>query len=101
MSYTHAADKSVLADLGERLRRARLARNLTQQRLAYEAGVGTATLRRLEAGQGASLVNVIRVLRALGLLDRLEQVIPPPAPDPIEQLESQRGMRQRARDRSL
>ena len=54
------SDEAVLAELGVRLRQARLNDGqLTQQRLAEEAGVSTATVARIEAGQstqGTSLV---------------------------------------------
>jgi transcriptional regulator with XRE-family HTH domain len=88
-------DSAVLEELGARLRGARLARNLSQERLAEEAGVGRVTLQRIETGQPASLVNVIRVLRTLDLLDGLEGLLPAAAPSPIDELRRQ-GRRRRA-----
>ena len=38
------------AELGARLAKIRLSRNITQEALAREAGIGVRTLRRLEAG---------------------------------------------------
>lgn len=93
----HGSDRAVLAELGERLRAARLARNLSQQKLAEEAGVGRMTVQRLEEGGSASLTSLIRILRALDELDGLAQLLPPPGPSPLEEARRQGRRRQRAR----
>ena len=67
------SDQQILAKLAGRLRSERLQRNVTQQALADLAGVGVATLRRFEGGEGnLSLLNLIAVLRALGLVHLLD-----------------------------
>jgi hypothetical protein len=55
---------------------------------------------RLEAGESTQLSSLIRILRALGLLDRFEALVPEPLPSPIEQLQLQGKQRQRASGRS-
>lgn len=90
------ADEAVLAELGRRLARTRLERNLTQVELGDEAGVGLATVQRLEGGQPARLNSLIRVLRVLNLLPALELLIPEPTPSPIERLKLRGKERQRA-----
>ncbi len=90
------SDATVLAELGERLSRTRLERNLSQQQLATEAGISKRTLERIEAGAPANVAAFIRVLRVLGLLDRLDSVVPEPLPSPIEQLKLHGRRRQRA-----
>lgn len=53
-------------DLGEQLRTARLARNLTQEQLALATGVDRSSLVRIERGQqDARLSTVLRLARAL------------------------------------
>ncbi len=89
-------DASVLAELGDRLSRLRLQRNLTQEELAREAGVSKRTLIRLEAGESSQVTNLIRVIRALGLLGNLDAFVPPPLPSPLEQLRSRAQERRRA-----
>ncbi len=86
----------MLAELGSRLERTRLERNVTQQHLADQAGVGISTLKRLEGGGGTTLANTIRVLRALELLEGLELAIPEPAASPIERLKLAGRRRRRA-----
>lgn len=89
-------DDAVLDELGRRLARTRLERNFTQAELGEEAGVGLATVQRIEAGGPARLTSFIRVLRVLGLLDALELLVPEPTPSPIERLKLQGRQRRRA-----
>ena len=90
-------DDAVLRELGARLAGARLTQNLTQAALAEQAGVGKRTVERLESGEVATqLSGFLRVVRALGLLDRLETLIPEPTDSPIAQLKQQGHKRQRA-----
>lgn len=91
------SDSAVLDELGERLARTRLERNLSQERLATEAGVSKATVERLEAGEPVKSTSLIRVLRALGRLEALDQLLPEPLPSPIERVRLQGRRRQRAR----
>ena len=79
-------DEEVLIQLGQRLARVRLQQNLTQSKLAEEAGVSRPTIQRLEAGRSTQLTNLVRVLRALGLL-ALHEWIPEPSVRPMEVLE--------------
>jgi transcriptional regulator with XRE-family HTH domain len=92
-----ATDDAVLAELGGRLARIRLERNLTQAQLAGEAGVSKRTVERLEAGAVATQLSVfIRVCRVLGVLDRFETLIPEPVPSPVAQLKLHGRQRRRA-----
>jgi len=90
------SDDAMLQELGRRLQRHRLSRNVTQDSLAREAGVSTPTVQRLEAGSSVQLVSLLRVLRALGLLDHMEMLVPEPGVRPMELLEREGRRRQRA-----
>ncbi len=93
-------DAVLLRLIGERLSGLRLARNLTQQQLAEQAGLGLRTLQRLEQGAVATqLSGFIRVCRVLGLLENLETFIPQPALSPMAQLKQAGRKRQRATGR--
>ena len=94
---TQATDDAVLAELGGRLARIRLERNLTQAQLAEQSGVSKRTVERLEAGVVAThLSGFIRVCRVLGLLDRFDALISEPVPSPVAQLKLHGRQRQRA-----
>lgn len=90
-------DEAVLRELGGRLASARLASNLTQAELAEEAGVSKRTVERLESGEVASRLSaLVRICRVLGLLDRLDALVPPAVPGPVEQLKLAGRSRKRA-----
>lgn len=64
--------QQVLGRLGEHFRRLRLARNVSQEALAENSGVGLSTLKRFESGRGCNLVALVQLLEALGHLGELE-----------------------------
>jgi transcriptional regulator with XRE-family HTH domain len=86
-------DEALLRELGARLERRRIDANLTQAQLAEEAGISKRTLERIEAGDSTDFVMLIRVLRALKLIEDLERLIPDLPQSPITLL------RQRGRER--
>lgn len=97
MQINHdAGDAAVLGELGARIARMRLEQNISQEDLATRAGVGVATVRRLEGGRSGSLSNLVRIMRALGQLDRLDAAIAEPLPSPLQQLQIGGSRRQRA-----
>lgn len=91
-----STDQLIVNELGARLARLRLDRNLTQAALAEQAGVSKRTLERIEAGGPSQLVNLVRVCRALNVLDRFEALIPEPVASPVAQLRMKGKQRQRA-----
>ena len=91
-------DEALLQELGRRIAQQRLDRNLSQAQLAEQAGISKRTLERLEAGASATQLSLIlRVLRQLDLLERLDLLIPEPQPSPLALLELQKAGRKRAR----
>ena len=76
-------------------------RGLTQAQLADRAGVSRDTLTRLEGGDGGvSTENLLRILRALGVLDSLPKALDPYASD-IGRLRSDEQLPRRVRPRDL
>jgi transcriptional regulator with XRE-family HTH domain len=91
------SDTAFLQAFGSRLAAVRLQRNLTQTALGREAGVSRATVERLERGAGADLKLLVRVLRALNLLEGFLAGIPADEPSPMALLRARGKKRQRAR----
>jgi transcriptional regulator with XRE-family HTH domain len=89
-------DSTILGELGKRLTQVRLGRNQSQEELASAAGVSKRTIERLETGHSVQLSNLVRVYRALNLARNFDQLIPPAAPSPIEQLKLRGKERRRA-----
>ncbi len=90
------SDSAALGELGSRIARHRLNRNLTQAMLAAEAGVSRPTVQRIERGESTQMSNFIRILRALKLLENLDAMIPMPAASPVQQVRMRGRVRQRA-----
>jgi transcriptional regulator with XRE-family HTH domain len=66
-------ERRLLAEMGERLRLARLRRKLSNAAVAQRAGISRSTLYKVEAGDpGTTLGSYIRVLAALGLENDLQ-----------------------------
>jgi len=99
-SLNALGDTAALEILGSRLAAVRLKRNLTQTALGREAGVSRATIERLERGAGADLKLLVRVLRALQLLDGFLAGVPADEPSPMALLRAHGKKRQRARGES-
>jgi transcriptional regulator with XRE-family HTH domain len=89
-------DAALLKELGARLERRRIDANLTQAQLAEAAGVSKRTLERIEAGDSTDFVMLVRVLRALKLIDSLENLVPDPPQSPITLLKARGRERKRA-----
>jgi transcriptional regulator with XRE-family HTH domain len=71
-------------ELGDRLRNCRLRRRLEQTELAERAGISDRTVRALEKGTGSSVESLLRVMKALGILEGLDAMVPPgPSVDPL------------------
>jgi transcriptional regulator with XRE-family HTH domain len=90
-------DRAILEELGTRLERRRVDANRTQAELAEEAGISKRTLERIEAGDSTDFALLIRVLRALGLMEGLESMIPDLPQSPITLLKARGRDRKRAR----
>lgn len=78
---TPPAVTRAMSDVGESLRVWRRLRELTVAETADRAGVGVSTLQRLEHGQGGTVESLLRVARALGVLDQLTAAVDPLSTD--------------------
>lgn len=92
-------DEAILAELGGRLARRRLELQLTQEMLAEQAGVSKRTVERIEAGATTQTSTLIRILRVLELLDRLETLVPEAGPRPMDLVKLKGKARKRASGR--
>ena len=90
---SHRERAEILARLGERLRTLRKARKLTAQETARRAGLDRTTVHRAEAGDNATLLTLVRLLRVLGRLEALEDFLAPPEVSPLELIAKRKGER--------
>ena len=92
--------EQALHEIGERVKRHRLNRTLSQKEVAERAGIGLASVDRLEEGKGSTLANLIRVLTALDALDSLDAFLPLPSISPIQLAKLHGRERRRATKKS-
>lgn len=95
MNIYHLSDSEVAQQLAEKLRLWRISprgAGMTQTELAARSGMGLTPLKRFEKTGGITLRNLVALMRAYGLLDRLESLVPDPAtPSPIEVLRAEQA----------
>ncbi len=81
--------------LGRQLRDLRLRQNVDQRQLSEQAGVALNVVKNLEAGKGATVKSLVKVLRALGRVEWLDSLAPAVSISPLQMLKS-KPSRQRA-----
>jgi transcriptional regulator with XRE-family HTH domain len=96
---TPAAVARSLRRLGVDLTTWRKLRQLTVEEVADRAGVGRSTVLRLESGQGSTVENLLRVSRALGVMDSLAAALDPYSTD-LGRLRADEVLPERVRRRS-
>ena len=75
-------------ELGKQLRALRLRQNIDQRKLAERAGAALNAVKNLEAGKGASLTSLVKVLRTLGRADWLSTLAPAVSISPLQMLKA-------------
>lgn len=95
-SRTPVPVASGLRRMGEDLGTWRRLRRLTAAQVADRAGVSRHTVMRLENGTGVSMESLLRVARALGVLDALVSALDPYETD-VGRLRSEEALPQRVR----
>ncbi|HEV3046986.1 MAG TPA: helix-turn-helix domain-containing protein [Solirubrobacteraceae bacterium] len=99
--FTPLAVRRSIGEVGDSASRWRRLRGLTQAQVAERAGVSLGVVRRLEAGEGgASLENVLRILRALGVARLVTDALDPFNSD-IGRLRAEQELPERVRSKRL
>lgn len=87
--------KRISEQLGERLKQARLNRNITQEHIAQQIGVSRRTVINAEKGQ-VTLENLVAILQQLGLASQLDSFLSVQPLSPVQLMKLQGARRQRA-----
>lgn len=90
---TITPDNIILDELGRRLARVRKQQGLTQVDLAQEAGLGVATLRRIESGQSGQMESWLKIMKALHMTASLDALLPEKFDSPRAQVLSSKPRR--------
>lgn len=100
IDFSLASSDEIENTLSRQIEAIRLHRNITQARLAKEAGVSRSTITRLaQDGKGISLNSFIRILMALQMQGHLQALLPSPTISPLKRLKLAEKERQRARSK--
>lgn len=86
-------DQLILRELGRRIAHLRKQQGFTQTELSEEAGIGIATLRRIESGSGGQMETWLKILKTLGLVSNIDEAIPPIMPSPLQEAKGISGRR--------
>ncbi len=98
LSYL-SPDTLIQQELGTRLQKIRKQYGHTQAQLAEAAGIGVATLRRIEDGKDSQLSSWIKLFKALEMVNAIDQLLPESFSSPMAQvlnkkpLKSEKGSR--------
>lgn len=93
--------KEMLQTLGESVRAARLAMNLSSATLAARSGISLTALRNLEGGRNASTVTLLEICRSLRRTDWIVGIAPPEINDALfDQKEPKKRQRASPRRKS-
>ena len=95
--WNEMSNPAVLMRIGQRIKETRIRQRITQEELATASGVSPLTVANIAKGKSVSLLLFISVLRSLGLLENLEQLIPETRVSPIELKKLQGKKRYRVR----
>lgn len=94
------SDTQIQLRIGSWLKAARLKQNVTQQSLADAAQVSLSSVKKIEGGKIGSFESFLRLIRTLGLLDCLQDLLEDQQLSPSEifalQQSSKKHRRQRA-----
>ena len=83
-------EPAILGELGRRLASIRKQRGISQETLASEAGIGVATLRRIEDGKDSKLGSWLRLLKALDMHSAIDNLLPENFRTPMADAKRQR-----------
>ena len=99
LDFKFASSEEVRTALAERLRVARLGRNMQQSELAAAAGVSRGTIHNLESKAQCSFDSLVRVAMALGMAEDLAAVFVREPRSIAEMEAAERPLRRRATSR--
>lgn len=76
MPISFATDKEICRQIIEGCRQKRISLELKQTDLAQKSGLSIGTIKGFELGKSVNLMTLIKIMRALGELHRVENLVP-------------------------
>lgn len=100
MDIYSLTDTLIQQRIGDKIKTLRLRQNITQVNLASDAQVSLSSVKKIEKGQIGSFDSLIRVLRVLGKLDVLQQLVEEEEMSPNEYYEFVNSTKKKSRQRA-
>ena len=88
--------KTILNELGQRIKQYRISLGITQAELAEKCGISSSTETRVENGVDSMASNVIKILYGLNMLSNIDLLLPEVQPD-FKSLYENKKTRKRAK----
>jgi transcriptional regulator with XRE-family HTH domain len=99
MDWNSLSNTQVVMEIGNRLKKERINKKLTQKQLAVKAGVSLFTVAQIEKGNSVSVNMLVAVMRVLRLLPNLELLLPDQPVSPVALLKQSRKETKRVRQK--
>ena len=77
-----SSNEEFLREFGKRIREVRVDMDMTQSEVAKKAGVTSKTIGRIENGEDLAVSTMLNVLRALGMVQNIDALVPEPTARP-------------------
>ena len=90
------SNMELIAEIGRRLRKKRLNKNLSQKKLAAISGISRTTISDVENGKMYTVLTLIQMLRGLQSLDEFDAFIPDLGISPLQLSKLNGSARRRA-----
>jgi len=88
-------ENEILKELGKRLARVRKQQGFSQTRLAEKAGLGVATVRRIELGQDSQMESWLKLMKSLQMISAIDALLPETYRSPMAEALSNTKSRRR------
>ena len=98
IEWLSMSDSAIVDKIGEFIKSERLKNNKTQAQLANEAGLNRWTVSQIENGEAISMISLIQIMRALGVLHLLDIFAVKQTISPIQLAKLEQQKRQRVRN---
>ena len=101
MLFYEMTNHQILKEIGKRIKRKRLNKNISQEDLANRAGLSRRTISLVESTGCVGVKVIICILRAFKNLEDLDLLFPEESLSPIELLKLKGSIRRRASSSKL
>jgi transcriptional regulator with XRE-family HTH domain len=93
------SDREIVRDLGEKIRRIRLNRNISREELQRVTGIHVRTIGDAENGKNVTIMNLLGILRGLNSLRLLVPLLTDEEISPVAIAKNREKVRERATGR--